>query len=312
MTFDEIYEDRETVFSKVNGLFEKNKESNDEFKKFIKMTDPNVYNEVHEKMNFLWRFIFVHLMFTFIIPFSVMMVISYFIRMNLFIRFIPTIVLNIVIFIFIKQMFDQTKDGINIIYTKEYKHKKDENDLKGMIAMEKKGINDHIELTKNETYSLRWLNIIIKLYFGYDMLTINKIASDMHYIHLFHSILFKLEELKDSVKEMVGEKIKTIPKESDFIDFLNKKFDNSFIKSIFDNVDYNSKIDNLIILYYFADQIFWPVKLENGEWLFKVWYTDYEQTKDDPEKLKDITVQFISYKILKYGLEKEERENLLK
>lgn len=317
MTFNEIYKDKDTIFTKVNEIIEKNKESNDEFKNFISMISTDIFKKELKKAHFMYaRMIIVQILLTFIIPFSLMMYISNFVNMPTFVKFVPTIILNIASFFVIRYIFNVSKqEGLNNTFTDEYKNKDKENDLKGMISMEKETIDkqkSYVEMSAD--YIPWWYNFIWKLYSGYDFVGIYNISHTAFYIHLFNTILLKFNEMLVNVYNMVGEKFKSFPEENEFIEFLNKKFDDSFIKSVFDNTKYNSKIDNLIVLYYFAERIFWTEKTENNDVVIKCWiFTDYEQAKSDPKKLiQDFAVQFISYKILKYGLEKEERENLLK
>ena len=312
MTFNEIYKDKEDIFSKVQSVLKENEEQNESFKLFLKMTNlTNKSKEVVVIRNMAIRAILVHILLTIAIPFTIMSIISNFVNIVFIVKFIPTIVMNIILIKHFKKMYSvATQNGFNNCNTDEYKNKDKENDLKAMVSMDKETINNSIKLKESINSLSPFKNFIMKLYLG---MTFDKLFEMQVFttnFHIVNSIIVKYAELLDSIDEFILKTFKTAPEENDFVEFLSKKFNETFIKSIFDNIEYDSKIDNLILLYIFYKKIVVCDDI-NGEQI-KNHFIDYQEAKSDPNKLKNIVTQFISYHVLKYGLEKEEKEKFLR
>ena len=239
------------------SVLEENKEQNESFKLFLKMTNlTNKSKEVVIIRNMTIRAILVHILLTIVIPFVIMPIISNFVNLHLFVKFIPTIVMNVIFIMHLVKIYNvATQNGINNCNTEEYKNKDKENDLKAMVSMDKETINNSIKLKESINSLHPFKNFILKLYLGMTFDKISEMKVFTTKFHIVNSIVLKIAELLDSINEFILKTFKTAPEENDFVEFLNKKFNETFIKSIFDNIGYDDKIDNLILLYIFYKKI---------------------------------------------------------
>ena len=319
MTLNEVYKDRETIFQKVISVLEENAEQNESFKMFIKTsTLTNKSKEIVAIEHMLIRMVLVHILLTIITPFAIMSIIAKFVNITFIGKLIPIFVINVLFILYAVTMYKLAiQQGIYNSGKAEYKKKDRENDLKSMISMEKESIDTTEKITKSLDFSIvSWNDIIVKLYLGMTTREVFEMIITTTKIDIITTILIKCNELLVNAGDYALNTFKTVPEESKFIEFLIEKFNETFIKSIYDNIKYDSKIDNMIVMYIFSKVLFHSKLIEDNKYEIMYSLTDYPAEEVDEKHklsmLKDIASEYISYQVLKYGLEKEEKEKLLR
>ena len=295
MTLKEIYVHFDENMKKVKKIADYYHDNKCDFKTFYKEYMNDGFYESDEYKTFInmsKRAVIVQAILTFVLPALIIAIITRRWSITLPLTFVIGLGLNFITFKISKCCNDLFSKESNLMSDKSVKEAKNNNDYSSIIENEKRGLDSYTKLN-NMTSQASENNISVKIfniYFG-DVKTYLNLFLKLKNSKRFIQSEIGLTNLIDSIYDAIAFGCKNdknaINSEESVINYVNKKFDEDFIKSIYKNITPSSNDVNHVIIIYHMSIALAQMNL-------------YDKFVEDA--VVEIAAHLVLYKIITYGL----------
>jgi hypothetical protein len=300
MTLKEIYVNFDKNMKKVAKIAEYYYNNNCDFKAFCDVySDKGFYKNGEWKtlLHMAIRAIVIQIILTFVLPLIVIALAlphdQWILKLSL--TLFIGLGLNFITFVFLKRYSNSICKEFNLMSDENIKEAKNNNDYELLLENEKQELNilNEAEEIASITHAFESNSIdlkILNMYFGnystfYDLCVKHNNANI--FVYSMKGMLDMITSIRDTIEFDFKNGKNVIDSEDSIINYVNKKFDEVFIKSVFKNIIPSSNVVNhAIIIYYIAPFIEGPMLYDKS-------------TKD---AITDIATNLVLYKIISYGL----------